>query len=297
MKYFEVLFKLTCPEEAVKQDACDLLAALAGDTGFETFEETEEGLFGYVQQTLFEENLLKEVLDDFPIAGVNIVYDVREAANEDWNAEWEATGFEPITVPPIIVHDGRHLPETTPLLQKGAGEAIPIEIDTKLAFGTGNHETTRLMLKALISTTDNRQALNLKVLDCGTGTGILAIAALKLGAASATGYDIDEWSTDNAHHNAVINQVDDRFTTLLGDATVLDSFDETFDLVMANINRNILLNDLPRFRQKMHTGSTLLLSGFYTEDAPLLIEKAKSLGLTFRKQQEENNWVCLEFVC
>lgn len=270
------------------QDARDLLAALAGEAGFETFEETEAGLSGYVQQSLFEEAVLKELLSDFPIAGVSIAYDIREAANEDWNATWEAAGFEPITVPPIVVHDGYHLPE--------AEGVIPIEIDTKLAFGTGNHETTRLMLKVLVSIMDDRRTPDFQVLDCGTGTGILAIAALKLGAAKATGYDIDEWSVDNARHNAIINQVEEHFATLMGDATVLDSIDETFDIVMANINRNILLNDLPRFRQKMRTGSTLLLSGFYTEDAPLLLEKAKSLGLMFRQQQEENNWACLEFV-
>jgi len=100
------------------------------------------------------------------------------------------------------------------------------------------------------------------VLDCGTGTGILSICALKLGAKKAIGYDIDEWSADNARHNAVINQVDDRFTSLLGDATILNNVEGTFDLVMANINRNILLNDMPQFVSKMNAGGTLILSGF-----------------------------------
>ena len=147
-----------------------------------------------------------------------------------------------------------------------------------------------MMLSALLGL-DQPQ----KVLDCGTGTGILAIAALKLGAAKAVGYDIDEWSVDNARHNAVINLVDERFTSLLGDATILDTLDETFDLVMANINRNILLNDLPRFVQKMHKGSTLLLSGFYEEDCKLLVEKCEGLGLKLTGSRRENGWACLQF--
>lgn len=282
MKYFEVEFTV----KPTTQDACDLLAAMAGDAGFETFEETETGMKGYVQQALFDQVLLDETLSDFPMQDVSISYDVQEADDQDWNAEWEAEGFEPIVVGDndIVVHDGRHLPPTT------QPPAVTIEIDAKLAFGTGNHETTRLMLTALLDLKTPQS-----VLDCGTGTGILAIAALKLGAQRTVGYDIDEWSADNARHNAVINQVDDRFTSLLGDATVLDTLDETFDLVMANINRNILLGDLPRFTEKMHKGSTLLLSGFYEADAALLMEKANELGLSLEKKRTDNEWTCLRF--
>ena len=136
----------------------------------------------------------------------------------------------------------------------------------------------------------------LKVLDCGTGTGILAICALKLGASEAVGYDIDEWSADNARHNAVINQVNDRFTVLLGDASILiNKVERSFDLVLANINRNILLNDMPLFCQKMAPGARLILSGFYTDDIPMLVERAATLGLTLEKQMQENGWACLIF--
>ena len=135
-----------------------------------------------------------------------------------------------------------------------------------------------------------------RVLDCGTGTGILAIAALKLGAREAVGYDIDEWSVDNARHNAVINGVDDRLTALLGDASILiDKVKGTFDIVMANINRNILLADMAAFVTKMAPGATLLLSGFYTEDVPLLVAKAEELGLTLTAQREDQNWASLRF--
>ena len=327
MKYFEVEFTIS-PYSA---DACDLLAALAGDAGFETFEETETGLLGYVQQSLFSESALQESIADFPFEGVSIRYDVREAEDRDWNEQWEQEGFEPIVVSRseecgvwsentfegIIIHDGRHLPsEVSSHLSSLTSHLLEIEIDARLAFGTGTHETTRMICATLLdlfsaknpssSASDNslssflfplssKEKPSTRVLDCGTGTGILSICALKLGATEAVGYDIDEWSVDNARHNAVINRVDDRFTSLLGDATILNKVEGTFDLVMANINRNILLNDLPLFRQKMAPGAVLILSGFYTADSHLLIDKAATLGLTLRQQQADNDWACLTF--
>ena len=135
-----------------------------------------------------------------------------------------------------------------------------------------------------------------RVLDCGTGTGILGIAALKLGAREAVGYDIDEWSADNARHNAVINMVDGQFTSLLGDASILKEVSGQFDVVLANINRNILLNDMEAFVGKMAPHSTLLLSGFYEQDIPMLEEKAASLGLKKQTQQHDGDWACLMFM-
>ena len=213
-------------------------------------------------------------------------------------------GMRNVEGPVIVIHDGRHLPEAMPT------GAIPIEIDAKLAFGTGTHETTRMICSELISfhiphsTFHNQEPSfhiphstfhKIRVLDCGTGTGILSICALKLGAAEAIGYDIDEWSVDNARHNAVINQVDDRFTSLLGDASILNKVEGNFNLVLANINRNILLADMESFRGKMAPGASLILSGFYTEDCEMLIEKAKTLGLKLTKQKEDQNWACLVF--
>ena len=292
MKYFEAIFTVS----PYSSDACDVLAAMAGEAGFETFEETENGLKGYVQQSLFDKETLRATIADFPFEGVSITYDIHEAEDRDWNEQWEQEGFEPIVIsgekpevsgeryPTIVIHDGRHLPESMP------DDAIAIEIDAKLAFGTGTHETTRMICGTLLSIPSP-----LRVLDCGTGTGILSITALKLGAAQAVGYDIDEWSVDNARHNAVINFVDDRFKSLLGDATILNKVEGTFDLVLANINRNILLADMPMFREKMASGAKLILSGFYTEDAPMLVDKAKTLGLTLQQQKEDQNWCCLVF--
>ena len=316
MKYFEVEFTIL----PFSTDAADLLAAIAGEAGFETFEETSTGLKGYIQQDLLDVSTLQTSLNDFPFEGISISYDIRPAEDRDWNEQWEQEGFEPIVVkcgmwnveggmwneecPVIVIHDGRHLPETMPT------GAIPIEIDAKLAFGTGTHETTRMICSELISFHIPHSSFHLphssfhiphstfhkiRVLDCGTGTGILSICALKLGAAEAIGYDIDEWSVDNARHNAVINQVDDRFTSLLGDASILNQVEGNFNLVLANINRNILLADMESFRGKMAPGASLILSGFYTEDCEMLIEKAKTLGLKLTKQKEDQNWACLVF--
>ena len=277
MKYFEVDFTIS-PYSA---DASDVLAAMAGEAGFETFEETETGLKGYVQQNLFDVSVLKTALEDFPFEDTTISYDIREAEDRDWNEQWEQEGFEPIVISDnLIIHDGRHLPDSTP--------DIAIEIDAKLAFGTGTHETTRMICSTLLELQPKG-----RVLDCGTGTGILSICALKLGAQEAIGYDIDEWSVDNARHNAVINQIDNRFTSLLGDASILNKVEGTFDLVMANINRNILLNDMPQFVSKMNAGATLILSGFYTDDCQILIEKAQTLGLSLQQQKEDQQWACL----
>ena len=274
MKYYEVDFNLS----PTSSDACDLLAAIAGEAGFETFEETDNGLKGYVQQQLFDREQLDLLLQSFPFPGVNVSYTVTEAEDRDWNEQWEQEGFEPIVVNNrLVIHDGRHLPEQT--------YPLSIEIDAHLAFGTGTHETTRMVCATLLGLSPHR------VLDCGCGTGILGIAAMKLGANECVAYDIDEWSVDNTRHNAVINQVE--LTPLLGDATILNKVEGTFDLVMANINRNILLQDMPRFREKMAPRAFLILSGFYTDDVPLLTEKAASLGLKPVSQKEENGWACI----
>lgn len=299
MKYYEVDFTMT----PCTQDAQDILSALAGEAGFETFEETPTGLKGYVQQALFDEDALKLALEGFPFENVTLTYSIQEAEDKDWNEQWEQEGFEPIEVRckkedgrcrTLVIHDGRHLPSDIDLQPS----AIMIEIDAHLAFGTGTHETTRMICGMLL----DMQLDGLRVLDCGCGTGILGICALKLGAASAVGYDIDEWSADNTRHNAVINRVDDRLTALCGDASVLAPFATTpdgspsgFNLVMANINRNILLNDMEHFRSVMAPKAQLILSGFYKNDCALLESKAQTLGLSLKATRTDGDWACLLF--
>ena len=306
MKYFEADFVIS----PLSPDAADLLAAIAGEAGFESFEETPTGLKGYVQQQLFDQEALQTALAEFPFDHVAITYTIREAEDRDWNEQWEQEGFDPIVLPGLIIHDGRHLPDSSLFTFHSS---LLIEIDAHQAFGTGTHETTRMICSELLEHMGTVPSVSRshsdritgglspcvrppqRVLDCGTGTGILSICALKLGATEAIGYDIDEWSVDNARHNAVINRVDDRFTSLLGDANILNKVEGTFDLVLANINRNILLADMPAFKQKMAPGATLILSGFYTADCPMLIEKAATLGLTLQQQKEDHDWACLVF--
>ena len=275
------------------QDARDILSALSAEAGFETFEETPTGLLAYVQQSLFDEEALKNVILDFPIAGTHIIYNVREAEDRDWNEQWEQEGFEPIEVKSqkedgrgIIIHDGRHLGnlQFDHLL-------FTIEIDARLAFGTGTHETTRMICATLL----DMDLKGKRILDCGCGTGILGICALKLGADSCVGYDIDEWSADNTRHNAVINHVDDHLTSLCGDSSVLDTLEGKFDLVLANINRNILLQDMARFLNMMSPGATLILSGFYESDCTLLESKAQQLGLKLIATKNDGDWACMVF--
>lgn len=298
MKYYEVDFTIM----PCSQDAQDILSALAGEAGFETFEETATGLKGYVQQTLFDEEVLKLVLEGFPFENLTITYSIQEAEDKDWNEQWEQEGFEPISLPlppskregNLIIHDGRHLPtavDAQPSDICHQSSDIMIEIDAHLAFGTGTHETTRMICSTLLE----MELAGTRVLDCGCGTGILGICALKVGAASVVCYDIDEWSADNTRHNAVINRVDDRLTALCGDASVLSSFSAEFNVVLANINRNILLNDMANFRRVMAPKAQLILSGFYKNDCALLESKAQSLGLSLKATRTDGDWACLLF--
>lgn len=279
MKYFEVDFQLS----PLSQDACDILAALTADAGFETFEETQHGIRGYVQQPLLDRQALEDIVNNFPIMGTNIIYTINKAEDKDWNEQWEQEGFEPIIVGNnrLAIHDGRHLPSQP--------ADISVEIDARLAFGTGTHETTQMICEWML----DMPMKGLRVMDAGCGTGILGIIALKLKASYVTAYDIDEWSSDNTRHNAVINCVDSQLSVYCGDASLLDSKTADYDLVLANINRNILLNDMPRFCQIMKQDAQLILSGFYTEDIPLLEARGKELGLTLTGTKNRDKWASI----
>lgn len=279
MKYFEVDFQLS----PLSQDACDILAALTADAGFESFEETQHGIRGYVQQPLLDRQALEDIVNNFPIMGTNIIYTINKAEDKDWNEQWEQEGFEPIIVGNnrLAIHDGRHLPSQP--------ADISVEIDARLAFGTGTHETTQMICEWML----DMPMKGLRVMDAGCGTGILGIVALKLKASHVTAYDIDEWSSDNTRHNAVINRVDSQLSVYCGDASLLDSKTADYDLVLANINRNILLNDMPRFCQIMKQDAKLILSGFYTEDIPLLEARGKEFGLTLTGAKNRDKWASI----
>ena len=282
MKYLVAEFKIEC-QDGMIQIARDLLSDALGEAGFETFEDTEDGIKGYVQESLFDENAMNDVIGNFMLPDVTINANIQEAEYKNWNEEWEEAGFERINInDSITIYDARHDDGN------GIASGISIGIETKQAFGTGTHETTRMIVSTLL----NIDLKGKRVLDCGCGTGILGIAASKLGASEVVGYDIDEWSSENAIHNAELNGVGN-MKVMLGDASVLKSVEGKFDVVLANINRNILLADMPAFVSVMADDSLLILSGFYASDVDLLIEKASSLGLSKIDSKSDSEWTCL----
>lgn len=282
MKYKRIAFVIDV-DPSLLQDCKDILAAISIDAGLEAFEDNGNNcMVGYAQSTIFDEAVLSSTINLFPIEGAAISYSVGDTEDKDWNEQWENKGFPPIIVGGITIHDGRHLSQLP--------DGILVEIDAKQAFGTGNHETTQLILGEL----QNIDLNNKCVLDCGCGTGILGIACKKLGAASVLGYDIDEWSVDNTRHNSIINNVEDNFTVLHGDVNVIPAT-LRFDIILANINRNIILADIKELTQAMKKEATLIVSGFYEEDIPLIKVNAAEYGLNLISQQSLNKWSMLKF--
>ena len=286
MKYQSAIFvaKIDDRTDIELHTAYELVAAMAGEAGFESFETEGDTLVGYVQEALFDKEALDEALSQFPIEGVSVSYTLHDVEDKDWNADWENNGFEPIDIDGrCVIHDTLH---PTPAL---AG-AMDVVIDAKMAFGTGCHATTRMMVRALLDLDLGGK----RVLDCGCGTGILGIVAAKAGAAEVVGYDIDEWSVENTRHNARLNNVDN-LEALTGDIKVLSHVDGLFDVVVANINRNILLNDMSELREVMASDGMLIISGFYESDAGQLIACAQGLGLSVITTSSVGDWASLVF--
>ncbi len=286
MKYYKTIFKTTSTytiDSEMMDTARELCAALASAAGYESFEDTECGVNGYVQKDMFDEDMLKESLNAFPIEGIKIEYSTEDAEDKNWNEQWEQGGFEPIIIDgKCRIHDIYH--------EVNDSYPIDIEIDAKQAFGTGTHNTTQMIISKLLDT----DLSNKRFLDCGCGTGILSIIASKCGAKEIVAYDIDEWSVDNTKHNAIINNANN-ITTIHGNVSVLNDIKEQFDVVIANINRNILLNDMPEMVKVMQSGSLYIISGFYSVDVPILVQKAEELSLEYVCQQSSDDWTLLVF--
>lgn len=289
MKYYVANFDIECADELL-QPARELLSAAACEAGFEAFEDIDNGIAGYVQRPLYDKEALDAAIADYMPEGTQVTYNIEEVPDQDWNQDWEDQGFEPIGVSDhLVIYDAKH---TDMSMFAGDDGVMRIFIEARNAFGTGTHQTTRMILRRLLG----MDLTGKSVLDCGCGTGILGIVALRLGANRVLGYDIDEWSSENAKHNAALNGVDN-LDVLLGDASVLDGVKEEFDVVIANINRNILLNDMTAFRSHLKTGGRLILSGFYETDVPMLEQAAQSNGLTIIDVVTDGEWACAMFEC
>ena len=276
--YTKIEFKVTPNEEV----ATDVLAALLAEVGFESFVPNEEGLEAYVPHNLYDESNITAVVENFPLEGYTITYNSEFIEGEDWNAEWEKNYFQPIVLgEECVIHSTFHtdVPKAR----------YDILIDPKMAFGTGYHQTTCHMLRAILASDMNGKS----VLDMGCGTALLAILARKHGATDVVAIDIDEFAYENAKENVVLNNTPD-IEVRLGGADAIKE-DDCFDYVIANINRNILLADMVNYVRCMHPGSQIFISGFYTEDMEVLKEEAARHGLRYIGYAEDNRWAMMRF--
>ena len=279
MKYFEVTFTTQPCNETIN----DIVSALAGEIGFESFVEWEEGVQAYIQQSLFDEEALAQMVANFPLPDTQITYTIQEAEDKDWNEEWEKNFFQPIVIGDrCCIHSTFH--QDTPKTE------YEILINPQMAFGTGHHETTSSIICELL----DADLKDKTVLDMGCGTSILAVLASMRGAKALTAIDIDDWCVNNSRDNIELNGINN-ITVELGDANLLKGR-EPFDVIIANINRNILLADMAQYAACMHKGSELYMSGFYVQDIPAIQEKAESLGMTFVHHREKNNWAAVKFI-
>ncbi len=276
--YTKVKFTVTPNEEI----ATDVLAALLADTGFESFVPEEDGLSAYVPQALYNADAVASVVAGFPLPGYEISHESEFIEGEDWNAEWEKNYFQPIVLgEDCVIHSTFH---------KDVPKArYDILIDPKMAFGTGYHQTTCHMLRAIL----NSEMQGKSVLDMGCGTALLAILARKHGATDVVAIDIDEFAYENAKENVVLNGTPDIEVRLGGAEAIKES--DSFDFVIANINRNILLMDIVNYVRAMHAGSQLFISGFYTDDMDILKEEVARHGLRYLDYAEENRWAMMRF--
>ncbi len=259
------------------EPASEILIAELGNVGFESFVENENGVVAYIQKNEWNAAILEDIFilksDEFQIE-----FSKKEVAQTNWNAEWEKN-FNPIEVDDLV--------SVRAPFHKNISLKYDIVIEPKMSFGTGHHETTHMMIQHLL----HMDVKGKSVLDMGCGTGILAILAEKLGATNLDAIDIDNWCYVNSLENVARNHCKN-ISVAEGDASIIK---KKYDVIIANINRNILLNDMEVYKKALHKDGILLLSGFYKADIQIIKSKVATLDLIFVKQLERNNWVALQF--
>lgn len=274
MEYIELKCSLAEGEAAF----AEVIMAQLGELGFESFSETEDGLLAYIPAASFDPSVLNN--EELWPEGVHVEYTWQTIADQNWNAVWESN-FEPVTLA------GRcHI--RAPFHPEKPDMEYEIVIEPKMSFGTAHHETTALMIEHLLET----NVENLAVLDMGCGTGVLAILASMRHAASVTAIDNDEWAYNNSIENVEKNK-SANISVYLGDAAMLNEMQ--FDLIIANINRNILLADIVHYRHCLKKNGVLLMSGFYDDDLPVITAEAALHGLSYKGHKERNKWVAARF--
>lgn len=275
MNYLEFKLNFLPDEDYV----ADLLAAELGKIGFESFERTEEGLTAFIDQRSFNETDFSNLLNGFEYAE-GIRFESREIEQVNWNEEWEKHFFEPIIIgDECLIHSSFH--KNLPVAK------YDIVIDPKMSFGTGHHETTSLMIGEILQMNLHGKT----VLDMGCGTAVLAILAAMKGAKHVTAIDIDTWCVENSIENIHKNNVPE-IEVLLGDADSLSG--KSFHIIIANINRNILLNDIKKYAACLGAGDALYMSGFYVEDIPVIEQEAAKYHFKLDSYKEKNNWTVVK---
>lgn len=273
--YIEYNFKVT-----PIQPGTEILIAELGQAGFESFIENEEGVQAYIQKEEWDEAILENIFI-LKSAEFDITFQQKEITQVNWNEEWEKN-FNPIVVADACaVRAPFHEPFNVD---------YEIIIEPKMSFGTGHHETTFMMLQHILET----DCKDKRVLDMGCGTAVLAILAEMRGATSLDAIDIDEWCVENSTENLQRNDCS-HTKTILGGAEVIPT-EPKYDIVIANINRNILLEDMATYVSVLKKGGALFLSGFYKIDLPIITKCCNNLGLTFVQNKEKNNWIAAKFV-
>ena len=281
MNYYELRFTYQSPIET--EILNDVLAAELGEIGFESFTQDEQGLHGYISDQLYDEAVLKETLAAFPLEETTIHYVCTPVESKDWNEEWEKNYFKPIRIGnDCLIRASFHEPEP--------GYTYTIIIDPKMAFGTGNHETTYLMISWMLE----EQLAGKRLLDMGCGTAVLAILARMKGAEKVVAIDIDEWAYTNALENIRLNHTAE-IEVALGGAERIAAF-APFEVIFANINRNILLQDMRHYAEALQPAGQLFMSGFYLEDLPVIAEECQRNGLRVEGYKDRHNWVAVKVV-